>query len=323
MQIRKLDPNIALSVLAIAILLVLTIAYWRTPAPQVHIEYGESAIGVYADKAWTLLPGDCVQIHWEVDGSQSVHIEGVERREAGSEKFCPAIQSSNPRIELTDHLNDFYQSYQLEIHHLPDFVINLVAVAGLAFFGAVALYYLWRNDPSHRPSFRTLLLALLAIALCISLLRLSGLYVTIEGVLATLRNIFTHFRWQLLGALLAGGLYVSLAMRMVWESLKYRKYSDILVVASFLLIVLLLYLPFGFNTIGHWEEWHGRAYLEGGLWAQQSYGSELSSRFWLFLLHMLAWLIESESFLGFNVIYALLLFGTVVSFYGILRQFHV
>ena len=206
---------------------------------------------------------------------------------------------------------------------MPDFLLNLAGVAGLALFGVIALYYLWTNDPQKRPSFRVISLAFIALILCIALLRLSGLELTIVGVLATLRNLFQHRNWQLFGGVLAVMLYVPLIFWAMWVGFKRKRSADLVVIGGFLIFISLLYLPFGFQTIGHWEEWHGRAYIEGARWAQASYASELSGRFWLFVPHTLAYLISADSFHGFNLLYALFLWGRLVMLYGILRQLSV
>ena len=324
--VRKIftQKSIALCTgLIAALLLMIAFAILRAPPPQLHIQYESSTIDVSADRAWTLLPGDCLQLRWDVDGVQEFHIEGIARREAGYLQFCPSISATKPRIELSDHVNAFYQSFDLDVHYLPDFLFNLLGVGGLAFFAVVALYYLWSNNPERLPSLRTLVVGLLATVLCITLLRLFGVALTIGVVLATLRNIFTDVRWQLFGAILARGLCANLAAMEVWQSIKYRRYSDIAVALGFVLFVVLLYAPFGFNTIGQFEEWHGRAYLEGDLWSKQSYQAELSSRPWLYVPHTLGAVISADSFFGFNLVFAFFLWARPVMLYAILRHLRI
>ncbi len=293
------------------------------PAPHLFFEYRGETIDISADRAWVWQPGSCLQVSWILDDMRTIHIEGIERTESGAEEFCPAINRSSPKIELTDYFRDVYRSYELDTYYLPDFLLNLAGVAGLALFGVIALYYLWTNDLEHRPSPWFVLLMLTAMVLCIALLRLSGLELTIVGVLATLRNLFQQRNWQLFGGVLAVMLYVPLIIRAMRVGFKRKRSADLVVIGGFLIFISLLYLPFGFLTIGHWEEWHGRAYLEGARWAQASYASELSGRFWLFVPHTLAYLISADSFHGFNLLYALFLWGRLAIFYGILRQLSV
>ena len=243
------------------------------PAPQLSFEYRGETIDISADRAWVWQPGGCLQVSWILDDTRPIHIESIERIESGAEQFCPAINRSSPRIELTDYFRDVYRSYELDTYYLPDFLLNLAGVAGLAFFGVIAFYYLWTNDPQKRPSFRLLSLAFIALILCIALLRLSGLELTIVGVLATLRNLFQQRNWQLfggvlavmlyvplifwayLGAILAACLYVALGLHSLRLGWKYRRFTYFVVLGGFLVFVLLLYAPFGFATIGHWEDY--------------------------------------------------------------------
>ena len=300
-----------------ALILVIAVAIWFTPPPQLQIEYQDSTIAVSADRAWVLRPGDCLRVSWDQQGRQLVHVEGIARHQSGQLRFCPGIGSAEPRIELTDHVNAFYRSYSLETQYLPDFVINLLGVSGLAFFGVLALYYLWTKQPDRRPSFGGLLAGLLALLLCIALLRLTGRALTTDGVLAMCRNVFSDVRWQLAGVVLALGLYSALAVEAVWQGIRHRKYSEFLVVACFFAFVALLYLPFGIDAFGAFEDVHSRAYIEGAMWPRESYKAELSSRFWLFLPHALGFLLSSESFQGFYLVHASLLCGRLVLLYGI------
>ena len=291
------------------------------PAPHLSFEYRGETIEISADRAWVWQPGGCLQVSWILDDTRTIHIEGIERTESGAEQFCPAINRSSPRIELTDYIRDVYRSYELNTYYLPDFLLNLAGVVGLALFGVIALYYLWTNDPQKRPSFSVISLAFIALILCIALLRLSGLELTIVGVLATLRNLFTKPIWQYLGAILAACLYLALGLHSLRLGWKYRRFTDFVVLGGFLVFVLLLYAPFGFATIGHWEEWHSRVFLEGTSW--RHWDNEFTSRFWILVPHALAYAISSETFHGFNLVYALILWGRMVLLYGILRQLSV
>ena len=255
--------NIVLTGSVLLLLLTTIMAIWLSPPPRLVVEYQDQTIDISADRAWTLFPGDCLLIRWELRGEQSIYIEGIERREPGSEEFCPAIFAPSPKIELTDHFGGEYRSYSLSNQHLPDFLANLFGVALLPFFGLLALFYLWRIDIEKRPPFRALIIATIALLLCIALLRLTGKAATIVGVLAFLRNLFLDLRWMYSGALLVPILYGPLLMHAIWQGVKNRRFAELAVAGGLLLFVGMLYLPFGFDTIGHWEEWFGRAYLEG------------------------------------------------------------
>ena len=170
------------SVIGCFILSILLISLlFSISAPHLSIEYRGETIDISADRAWVWQSGGCLLVSWILDDTRTIHIEGIERTESGAEEFCPAITRSSRRIKLTDYFRDLYRSYELDIYYLPDFLLNLDGVAGLALFGVIALYYLWTNDPQKRPSFRVISLAFIALIICIALLRLSGLELTIVG----------------------------------------------------------------------------------------------------------------------------------------------
>ena len=89
------------------------------------------------------------------------------------------------------------------------------------------------------------------------------------------------------GLVLAGLVFIPLAIQETWKGVQRRAWADFIVIVAFMIFVLLLYLPFGFNSIGHWEEWVSfRAYLETKPSVEN--GSELVSRFWIYVPYVLA-----------------------------------
>ena len=310
--------NLLVSGLAAALVLVLVLLAWLTPAPHLTIEHNDATIEVFAERAWTLLPNDCVRIRWEFDSALPIYIDGVEWRESGQGTFCPAVFSTGPKIELTDHRNNVYLSHSLTIHYLPDYLINVLGLTLLALFPMLALFYLLSNEPQRRPALRTILLAVSLLVLSLALMRLSGRALTIVGVLSLLRDLFADPRWHLFGACLAGLMYISLLIESLWKGFKHKRISDFLVLGAFLLFIGLLYLPFGFDTIIHWEQWRAIAYLEN--LHQFHFRHELTGRYWFLAPSALARAISSETFHGFNILYALILWTKLVLVYGILRQ---
>ena len=127
--------------------------------------------------------------------------------------------------------------------------------------------------------------------------------------------------WALFGLLLGALVFIPLmarTLRLGWRS---RQAGDFAAVGAFAAFVLLLYLPFGFDSIGHWEEWHVFAYYEGGPFFV--FASEMASRFYSTAPHALAYLISSESFVGYHLVHYALFVAKLVLFYGILRQLRV
>ncbi|MDE2857806.1 MAG: hypothetical protein OXN94_08145 [Chloroflexota bacterium] len=309
--------NKLLTGIVLGLVLATALVAWQLPAPHLAFNYKETAIDVRADKAWALGPGDCLQITWQLAGSQSIHIEGLERRESGQASFCPAVFSPSPSVELTDHGNGFYRSYNLKTYYVPDLVANVLGLAALAFFPLLALYYLWTNRVAKPPALRTIFLAMLALCLCIAALRLAGLPLTIVGILAILRGIFTSTAWQYYGVVVTVVFFLFLLIDALRRGWKHRRIADFLVLGSFLLFIGLLYLPFGFDTIGQWEEWFGRGFYEG-LYRRRLH-TELSQRFLFLWPYAMGFLLSSESFTGYNLLHALFLWGKLVFFYGIMR----
>ena len=84
-----------------------------------------------------------------------------------------------------------------------------------------------------------------------------------------------------------------------------------------MIFVLLLFLPFELDSIGHWEEWVFRAFLEG----RPSRASvEVGSRFWLLVPHVLANFISYGSFSGYHILNILMFWSKLLFCYVILRQ---
>ncbi len=320
-RLSAIIVNKLLTGIVLGLVLATALVAWQLPAPHLAFNYKETAIDVRADKAWALGPGDCFQITWQLAGSQSIHIEGLERRESGQASFCPAVFSPSPSIELTDHGNGFYRSYNLKTYYVPDLVANVLGLAALAFFPLLALYYLWTNRVAKPPALRTIFLAMLALCLCIAALRLAGLPLTIEGILAIARNLFALPSWQILGALIAAAVLAPLALHTLQQGIKSRNIADFTATGCFFLFIGLLYLPFGLDTIGHWEEWTNFSYLEG--LEHPRLPTELSQRWWIISPNAAAYLIDSETFLGYNAFFALMLWGKLALFYGILRHYRL
>jgi len=310
-----------LSGLVAALVPILGLAVWLTSAPQLTFEYAGTTANISADRAWVLFPNDCLKVRWEMDGSWPIHIDGVAWQQSGEQAFCPTIFSPSPKIELTDHRNGFYRSYSLKTYYAPDVVANVLGLAALAFFPLTAAYYLWTNNLDRRPALPTIFLAMLALCLCLAALRIAGGPITIVGAVAMLRGLFISAGWQYFGVAAAAVLYLSLTIQALWQGRKQRRVADFVVVSSFLLFIGLLYLPFGFDTIAQWEEWFSRSFFEG-LYRERLY-TELAHRFWFLLPQGMGLLLDTESFAGYNLCFALFLWGKLALFYGITRFFGV
>lgn len=140
----------------------------------------------------------------------------------------------------------------------------------------------------------------------------------INIILHGVRDETTFIAFQSLGLAVAGLVFIPLlaaAGRAAWRA---RKWRDLCALAGFFALVLLLYLPFGFAGAGHWEVWTNSAAIQG-LFDVKHRGEEVS-RFFALMPHILATLLDNDSFIGFNLVHFALHFGKLAMFYIVLRQ---
>ena len=109
-----------------------------------------------------------------------------------------------------------------------------------------------------------------------------------------------------------------LLIEMVRRGIKHRATTDFVAISGFFLFLCLLFLPFGFESIGHWEEWVVRAFLEG---RPSKLGVEVVSRFWVLVPHTFAAVISPGSFAGFHLVNFFMFWGKMALLYGVLRHF--
>ena len=68
---------LALLCLAILFCLLLLGTIAQAPPAEINLAFGETTIWIGADRAWTLFPGDCVNVEWELEGIKSVYVDGA------------------------------------------------------------------------------------------------------------------------------------------------------------------------------------------------------------------------------------------------------
>ena len=127
------------------------------------------------------------------------------------------------------------------------------------------------------------------------------------------------FYLSMLGIILSLLIYAPLLIRRLRESRGAR--ADLLSILGCFLVVLVMQLPFGFDSSGHWEEWIVHGYTEGG--TLSFYATEAVSRPFLMVPHTLAYMISSETFIGYHVVNFLQYAGRMALLYIILRQLGV
>ncbi len=201
--------------------------------------------------------------------------------------------------------------------NLTDFIFFLLGFSGVVLTGILALYYVHTND-LNKPF--PLWLIAFALVLILGLLNYKYYKSLVTELLLILISLLRHPYWQLFGIILALVVFIPLIVQALSYGLRNGLTPDFIVIGGFFLFVFLLYLPFGFESIGHWEEWIFNAYWEDG---NTRYHEELISRFWALLPHSLAYIISSESFIGYHLINFLTFWGKLVLLYGILCQIKI
>ena len=88
--------RIALIVSALILCLLLVFTIRTSPPPVIDLKYGDTTIEISADRAWTLFPGDCVKIQWELEGIQSLYIDDEGKIGWGEMSYCPSINATSP-----------------------------------------------------------------------------------------------------------------------------------------------------------------------------------------------------------------------------------
>ena len=151
------------------LLLLLTIA--NAPPPKIDDIYGETSIRISADRAWTLFPGDCVNLSWELDGIKTLYIEREGKIGWGEMAYCPGISSSGPRIEVTAQ-NGIYRKLSLRINHLPDLLLYTAGLVVLLGPFPLAAYFIWARRADRPLPLGWILIGALCLAVLGAWLRL-------------------------------------------------------------------------------------------------------------------------------------------------------
>lgn len=200
---------------------------------------------------------------------------------------------------------------------ITDFLYFHIGLLGLMLCPLLAAFYLLRRRATDAFSVYWLTMSLLAL-LTIALLFGATESNLPSALLEIIHRRFQHSSWQWLGLALAAAIYLPLIFRKARQTLRERQTADLAVCGALLVFVIFLFLPFGFDSIGHWESWGYRAYLEG----QHSWNVEyeLNTRFWVMVPHLLGSIIAPDSFLGFHLVHLLILWGKLALLYGILRR---
>lgn len=315
-ELRKLGLAPVLLAIVAAQLILLALRIHLEPAPQIDTGFAGASVALSADRAWTILPGECATVRWELEGIASVYVNHEGKVGQDEIAFCPTSSNRDLSFEITAASGET-RSFSFIVQSLPAAIqIWLVFLALLSPF-LVAAYYL-ATLRLEQPFFTGLSPWLLLAALfLLGLLIQTAQPTFVAGVLDRMGAIFKSLSWQRLGLVLAGAIYLPLVFQALRRGRQNGLASELAAAGAFFAVVLLLFASAGFESIGQWETWTTQSYFEG---RPAKAEHELIVRFWIFVPHALAMAISPDSFAGYHLVNLLLFWGMMVAFYAVMSQ---
>ena len=319
-RLKSLSPlATALLALNLALILACSAIITFTPAPRIDTAFGGATVAIAADRSWTLLPGQCATISWDLEGIQSVYVNGKGKIGRDELMFCPTRGVTSVEFAITAGNGDL-QTFLLNINDLTSYTLSWLPMWGLLLPLILALWYLatMRLSDPVRPGYAQFLA--LAALLLLGLLLHTAEPALLPKALNLFESITQSRAWHLLGSALAAMVFVPLAIQMLRSKSVSAMRADLVAIGAFFVVMLLLYSQAGFESIGQWESWPMQALFEG---RSSKAEAELVSRFWIVVPHVLAAAISWHSFVGYHVVNFLMFWGMLALLYGILRQLRV
>ena len=136
-----LSPAAALLILNIALLLALLLAILISPAPRVDSSFGGARVSISANRSWTIRPGQCAIVSWELEGIQSVYVNGAGKIGQGAQELCPAPGAATVEFSITAGDGD-RRSFTIPLHDLASYGVAWLPMMGLLLPLLAALWYL-------------------------------------------------------------------------------------------------------------------------------------------------------------------------------------
>ena len=309
--------NLLLLIAALLILLLLAIA--GVPPPDIDAKFNVATVHIKADRAWVFLPRQCAAIVWDAEGIQSFSVNEQIMAGRGEMEFCPTFNHTSLIFKVITVNGDLH-TIDLNVQDLPAAVMTCLLLMLLLLPFLIASYYLAtlrvkKSFPFNLSS----VLALVAIFLMLLLMHAVRPF-SIGSVVNGLRDLFTSPIWQELGLVLASLVYVPLLVQLWRQGSQWVSRADYVVVGAIIVFILLLYTPFGFDSIGQQEEWIVQAFLEG---RSSKIGSEMASRFSFPILYRIANITESHSFSGYTLIQFVWSGAKLLFIYAIARRLKI
>ncbi len=140
----------------------------------------------------------------------------------------------------------------------------------------------------------------------------------VEALLGFVMRLLQAPHFPAVALALAVALYIPLTWRLLRRRDLAARAPDLAAVGGLLGMTLLVYLPLGFDSIGNYEAWSFRTYVDG--LHHWGVAFELATRPLTTLPHLVGNLLSPDSFVGFHALNMLLIWGKAALFYGLLRQ---
>ena len=321
LHLPKLSRPKQLLLAPLLVSLLLLAAALGNPRPlDISTEFEGATIQISADKSWSLFPGDCLEIDWQVEGIESIYIDGQGKIGWGELDYCPSFDAASPDFLITTQ-NGAVRAFTLDTYFLPSEIVNCLLFVLILSLFALALWYFWTLRLDEPPPVKPNMLLVIAVAWALCLLATAVGAFSVRQILGVARGVFFSNGWQYFGIVIAALVYVPLLIQSVLRGIKTRASADFIAIAGFLAFLLLLHLPFGFETVAQWEGWVNKADLEGSPSAVMT--GELVTRFWVMLPYTLANVVSPHSFVGHHIFNVVMFWSKLALFYGILRRLSV
>ena len=309
--------NQLLLALLLASLLLLAAALGDPRPVEINSEFEGATIQITAHKSWSLFPGDCLEIGWQVEGIESIYIDGQGKIGWGEMAYCPSFGAASPEFLITAQ-NGAVRSFALDSYFLPSELVNCLLFVLILSLFALGLWYFWTLRLDEPPPVKPNMLLVIAVAWALCLLGTAVDVFSVRQILAVVREVFFSNGWQYFGIVLAALVYVPLLTQLVRRGIKARARADFVAIGGFFAFLLLLHLPFGFESIAQWEGWVNKANLEGSPSAVMT--GERVTRFWGMIPYAAAHGMAPDSFLGQLLISFVMFWANMTLVYGILRR---
>ena len=368
------------------------------PIPLIEQRIGDTSLRFTADRAWAWLPGDCVALQWQVEGIESLYVEGQGVVGKGEIAFCPSASDRSARFDVRTP-DGLYREYELRVQFLPDLIFYLAGFIGTV--GSLGLmgYFVIANRLEGALNPRWIVLCVAALVLVGTALRLNeplpprmdaidgpvkvamwaeqarlvfpqepvevefsvvgaeslryrgseielrdgweqAVYHDAHGSAFQLEatgmdgetrffelpmpSVFGGLRdspvikyWSLLALAVAAFVFLPIGWRKARDKWLRREWTDFVALAAFAFLALMIYAPFGLNSLPTYENWGWWAKFEGFV---EAYSTELPTRPFMALPPSLGHFLSRDSYIGFHVMQVALMTLQPLAMYGLLRK---